>query len=74
MNERKTASSSGSGETPQQKRKRRASCAHHWILENTKYPIIEGSGQSNMGTTKARCKKCGKPRRTTAATPDSIHA
>ncbi len=73
MSERSTASSSGSGETPQQKRLRRASCVHHWILENTTYPIVKGSGQSNMGTTKARCKKCGKARRATAATPDSIH-
>ena len=73
MNERSNASSSGSRETPQEKRRRRAACVHHWILENTKYPIIKGSGQSNIGTTKASCKKCGKPRRTTAATPDSIH-
>lgn len=73
MTERCNASNSGSGETPQQKRLRRASCVHHWILENTTYPIVKGSGQSNMGTTKAHCKKCGKNRRATAATPDSIH-
>jgi len=73
MSARSSVLPSGSGETPQEKRRRRAACVHHWILENTKYPIIEGSGQSNMGATRARCKKCGKFRRTTAATPDSIH-
>lgn len=73
MSARSNALSSGSVETPQEKRRRRASCVHHWILEKTKYPIIEGSGQSNIGTTKACCKKCGKTRRTTTATPDSIH-
>jgi len=73
MSARKVVSSSGSGKTPQQKRKRRAACSHHWILENTKYPIIKGSGQSNLGTTKSRCKKCGKSSSNTSATPDSIH-
>ena len=73
MSARRNALPSGSIETPVEKRQRRKKCVHHWILENTKYPIIKGSGQSNMGTTKAHCKKCGQPKRTTAATPDSIH-
>ena len=46
---------------------------HHWILENTKYPIIEGSGQTNIGGTRGRCKLCGKKREWETATPDSIH-
>jgi len=42
-------------------------------MGSTTYPIIKGSGQSNLGTTKSRCKLCGKTKRTTAATPDNIH-
>jgi len=60
MSARSSVLPNGSSETPQEK-----PCIHHWILENTKYPIIEGSGQSNMGPTKARCKFFVMSRRTT---------
>lgn len=73
MSVRKNASNGGSGGTSQQTRKRRAKCKHHWLLENTKYPIIKGSGQSARGATKGRCQKCGMTKRWGADTPDSVH-
>lgn len=70
MRVRTSASSSGSKGT----RRRKAKCAHHWLLENTKYPVHEEkTGQVNLGRTQGRCKKCGKTRRWESPTPDNVH-
>jgi len=74
MREHINASSSGSRDTQPQTRKPPISCAHHWILENTKYPVYkEKLGQVNLGRTRGHCKKCGKTRRWESPTPDNIH-
>lgn len=81
MSVRKSASSNGSGGTRQPPKRRRATtarrkspCAHHWILDNTQYPIFEPNvGQVNLGRTRGRCKLCGKTRRWESATPDSVY-
>ncbi len=74
MTAHKSVSSSGSGETTQEMRLRQASCAHHWILGSTKYPVIEPLvGQVNLGRTRGYCKKCGKTRRWESPAPDSVY-
>jgi len=73
MSVRRNVSDSGSGKTLRRTRKRRASCAHRWLLENTKYRVVAGSGQINLGRTRGRCKLCGNTRLWKSPTPDSIH-
>ncbi len=79
MNTRRNASNSGSIGTRQQTKRHgntnsKLCPPHHWLLENTKYPLSKPNvGQINLGRTRSRCKRCGKTRRWESPTPDSIH-